>query len=163
MSLDNSEVLAGLGNAPPFFNNAITNGSSTSHNPSWGDGPTPCANPCDAPPVNGKKGANQPATAGSGTDGKCSCWDACKPQGTKGDVEAIHEDIVLRPASHTRAPPSRKPQGRAWAVARRGLANRQDTFRSYCGLGRSNAWHGYQSAAATTATAGQYPIWRTSF
>src|SRR5713226_1913608 len=73
MSLDDSEVLAGLGNAPPFFDNAITNGSSTSHNPSWGDGPTPCANPCDAPPANGKKGANQPAAAGSGTDGKCSC------------------------------------------------------------------------------------------
>ena len=73
MSLDDSEVLAGLGNAPPFFDNAITNGSSMSHNPSWGDGPTPCANPCDAPPANGKNGANQPAAAGSGTDGKCSC------------------------------------------------------------------------------------------
>jgi hypothetical protein len=58
MSLDDSEVLAGLGNGAPFFDNAITN-SSSSHNPSWGDGPTPRANPCDAPPANGKKGANQ--------------------------------------------------------------------------------------------------------
>lgn len=56
MSLDDSEVLAGLGNGAPFFDNAITN-SSSSHNPSWGDGPTPRANPCDAPPANGKKGA----------------------------------------------------------------------------------------------------------
>lgn len=59
MSLDDSEVLAGLGNGAPFFDNAITNNSSSSHNPSWGDGPTPRANPCDAPPANGKKGANQ--------------------------------------------------------------------------------------------------------
>ncbi len=42
----------------------------------------------------------------------------------------------------TRAPPSPKPQAWVWAVARRELANRQDTFRSYCWLGRSNAWHG---------------------
>src|SRR5713226_149193 len=55
----------------------------------------------------------------------------------------------------TRVPPSRKPQARAWAVARHELANHQDTFCSYCWLGRSNAWHGCQSA---TATAGQYPI-----
>jgi len=40
MSLDDSEALAGLGNATSF-DNAITNGSSASHNPSWGDGPTP--------------------------------------------------------------------------------------------------------------------------
>ena len=59
MSLDDSEVLAGLGNGAPFFDSAITNGSSSSHNPSWGDGPTPRANPCDAPPANGKKGTNQ--------------------------------------------------------------------------------------------------------
>ena len=59
MSLDDSEVLAGLGNAAPFFDNSITNNSSSSHNPSWGDGPTPRANPCDAPPANGKKGPNQ--------------------------------------------------------------------------------------------------------
>jgi hypothetical protein len=58
MSLDDSEVLAGLGNGAPFFDNAITN-SSSSHNPSWGDGPTPRANPCDAPPANGKKGVSQ--------------------------------------------------------------------------------------------------------
>ena len=58
ISLDDSEVLAGLGEGTPFFDNAITNGSS-SHNPSWGDGPTPRANPCDAPPANGKKRAHQ--------------------------------------------------------------------------------------------------------
>jgi hypothetical protein len=58
MSLDDSEVLAGLGEGAPFFDNAITNGSS-SHNPSWGDGPTPRANPCDAPPANGKKRSHQ--------------------------------------------------------------------------------------------------------
>jgi hypothetical protein len=58
MSLDDSEALAGLGNATSF-DNAITNGSSAFHNPSWGDGPTPHANPCDASPVHSKKGANQ--------------------------------------------------------------------------------------------------------
>ena len=58
MSLDDSEVLAGLGEAAPFFDNTITNGSS-SHNPSWGDGPTPRANPSDAPPGNSKKGTHQ--------------------------------------------------------------------------------------------------------
>lgn len=59
MSLDDSDVLAGFGEGTPFFDNAITNGSGTSHNPSWGDGPTPRANPCDAPPANGKKGHQQ--------------------------------------------------------------------------------------------------------
>ena len=54
LSLDDSEVLAGLSEGAPFFDNTITHGSS--HNPSWGDGPTPRANPCDAPPANGKKG-----------------------------------------------------------------------------------------------------------
>ena len=57
MSLDDSEVLAGFGEGTPFFDNTITHGSS--HNPSWGDGPTPRANPCDAPPANGKKGTQQ--------------------------------------------------------------------------------------------------------
>lgn len=57
MSLDDSEVLAGFGDGVPFFDNTITHGSS--HNPSWGDGPTPRANPCDAPPANGKKGTQQ--------------------------------------------------------------------------------------------------------
>src|SRR5258708_20101902 len=42
----------------------------------------------------------------------------------------------------TRVPPSPKPQARAWAVTHHELANRQDTFRSYCWLGRSNVWHG---------------------
>lgn len=56
MSLDDSEVLAGFGETP-FFDHAITNGSSS--HPSWGDGPTPRANPCDAPPANGKKSAHQ--------------------------------------------------------------------------------------------------------
>jgi len=57
MSLDDSDVLAGFSDGAPFFDNAITHGSS--HNPSWGDGPTPRANPCDAPPGNGKKGTQQ--------------------------------------------------------------------------------------------------------
>ena len=57
MSLDDSDVLAGFGEGAPFFDNTITHGSS--HNPSWGDGPTPRANPCDAPPANGKKGTQQ--------------------------------------------------------------------------------------------------------
>ena len=57
MSLDDSEVLAGLGEGAPFFDSAITNGSSS--HPSWGDGPTPRANPCDAPPANGKKRTHQ--------------------------------------------------------------------------------------------------------
>ncbi len=71
-------------------------------------------------------------------------------------MEAIHEDTVLRPASHTRPPPSRKPQARAWAVARCKLANRQDTFRSYCWLGRSNAWRECQSAAQQQQANTQY-------
>ena len=53
MSLDDPEVLAGLSDGPPFFDHAIT-----SHNP-WEDGPTPRANPCGAPPANGKKRAYQ--------------------------------------------------------------------------------------------------------
>jgi hypothetical protein len=63
MSLDDNEVLAGLGEGAPFFDNTITHGSG-SHNPSWGDGPTPRANPCDAPPANGKKGSHQQQPAG---------------------------------------------------------------------------------------------------
>jgi hypothetical protein len=57
MSLDDPDVLAGLSDGAPFFDNTITHGSGNSHNPSWGDGPTPRANPCDAPPANGDKGA----------------------------------------------------------------------------------------------------------
>jgi len=57
MSLDDSDVLAGFGEGAPFFDNTITHGSGSSHNHSWGDGPTPRANPCDAPPANGKKQA----------------------------------------------------------------------------------------------------------
>ncbi len=57
MSLDDEDVLAGLSDGAPFFGNTITHGSGNSHNPSWGDGPTPRANPCDAPPANGNKGA----------------------------------------------------------------------------------------------------------
>lgn len=59
MSLDDPDVLAGLSDGAPFFNNTITHGSGNSHNPSWGDGPTPRANPCDAPPANGDKGRHQ--------------------------------------------------------------------------------------------------------
>jgi hypothetical protein len=59
MSLDDPEVLAGLSDGAPFFDNTITHGSGNSHNPSWGDGPTPRANPCDAPPANGDKGRHQ--------------------------------------------------------------------------------------------------------
>jgi hypothetical protein len=84
MSLDDSEVLAGLGNAPPFFDNAITNGSSTSHNPSWGDGPTPRANPCDAPPANGKKGANQQQQQDQGQTGNV-------PAGTPASLKELKE------------------------------------------------------------------------
>ena len=58
MSLDDPESLVRLSEDPPFFDNAIANGSS-SHNPSWGDGLTPRANPFDAPPANGKKRAHQ--------------------------------------------------------------------------------------------------------
>lgn len=57
MSLDDDDVLAGFGDGAPFFDNTITHGSS--HNPSWGDGPTPRANPADAPPASGKKGTPQ--------------------------------------------------------------------------------------------------------
>ncbi|KAI0247693.1 hypothetical protein BJV78DRAFT_1243259 [Lactifluus subvellereus] len=59
MSLDDSDVLAGFGEGAPFFDNSITHGSGSAHNPAWGDGPTPRANPCDAPPANGKKGPQQ--------------------------------------------------------------------------------------------------------
>lgn len=59
MSLDDPDVLAGLSDGAPFFDNTITHGSGNSHNPSWGDGPTPRANPCDAPPANGDKGRAQ--------------------------------------------------------------------------------------------------------
>ena len=59
MSLDDPDVLAGLSDGAPFFDNTITHGSSNSHNPSWGDGPTPRANPCDAPPANGNKSRQQ--------------------------------------------------------------------------------------------------------
>ena len=57
MSLDDPDVLAGLSDGAPFFDNTITHGSGDSHNPSWGDGPTPRANPRDAPPANGDKGS----------------------------------------------------------------------------------------------------------
>jgi hypothetical protein len=66
MSLDDTEVLAGLGQAGPFFDNAITHGSGSSHNPSWGDGPTPRANPCDAPSANGKKSTQHQQDQSSG-------------------------------------------------------------------------------------------------
>jgi hypothetical protein len=59
MSLDDPEVLAGFGEGAPFFDNSITHGSGSTHNPTWGDGPTPRANPCDAPHANGKKGPQQ--------------------------------------------------------------------------------------------------------
>ncbi|KAI9442818.1 hypothetical protein F5148DRAFT_799021 [Russula earlei] len=59
MSLDDPEVLAGFGDGAPFFDNAITHNSGSSHNPTWGDGPTPRANPCDAPPSNRKKSTHQ--------------------------------------------------------------------------------------------------------
>jgi hypothetical protein len=83
MSLDDSEVLAGLGNGAPFFDNAITN-SSSSHNPSWGDGPTPRANPCDAPPANGKKGANQQQHQNQGQTGNV-------PAGTPASLKELKE------------------------------------------------------------------------
>jgi hypothetical protein len=83
MSLDDSEVLAGLGNGAPFFDNAITNGSS-SHNPSWGDGPTPRANPCDAPPANGKKDANQQQHQDQGQTGNV-------PAGTPAGLKELKE------------------------------------------------------------------------
>jgi hypothetical protein len=83
MSLDDSEVLAGLGNGAPFFDNAITN-SSSSHNPSWGDGPTPRANPCDAPPANGKKGANHQQHLDQGQTGGV-------PAGTPASLKELKE------------------------------------------------------------------------
>ena len=83
MSLDDSEVLAGLGNGAPFFDNAITN-SSSSHNPSWGDGPTPRANPCDAPPANGKKGINQQQHQDQGQTGN-------GPAGTPASLKELKE------------------------------------------------------------------------
>ena len=83
MSLDDSEVLAGLGNGAPFFDNAITN-SSSSHNPSWGDGPTPRANPCDAPPANGKKGVNQQQHQDQGQTGNV-------PAGTPASLKELKE------------------------------------------------------------------------
>jgi hypothetical protein len=54
-----SEVLAGLGNGAPLFDNSITNDSSSTVNPSWGGSPIPRANPCDDPPMKGKNGFNQ--------------------------------------------------------------------------------------------------------
>ena len=66
MSLDDPDVLAGLSDGAPFFDNTITHGSGNSHNPSWGDGPTPRANPCDAPPANGNKGRQQQQQQGQG-------------------------------------------------------------------------------------------------
>ena len=65
MSLDDPDVLAGLSDGAPFFDNTITHGSGNSHNPSWGDGPTPRANPRDAPPANGDKGRHQPQQQGN--------------------------------------------------------------------------------------------------
>ncbi|KAH9955447.1 hypothetical protein BJV74DRAFT_471505 [Russula compacta] len=59
MSLDDSDVLGGFGEGAPFFDDAINHGSGSSPNPSWGDGPTPRANPHEALPANGKKGAQQ--------------------------------------------------------------------------------------------------------
>lgn len=59
MSLDDSDVLGGFGEGAPFFDNAITHSSGSSHNPSWGDGPTPRANPHDSLPTNGKKDTQQ--------------------------------------------------------------------------------------------------------
>jgi hypothetical protein len=60
MSLDEPEVLAGFGEGAPFFDNSITHGSgSIHHNPTWGDGPTACASPCDAPRATSKKSSQQ--------------------------------------------------------------------------------------------------------
>jgi hypothetical protein len=83
LSLDDSEVLAGLGNGAPFFDNTITN-SSLSHNPSWGDGPTPRANPCDAPPANGKKVANQQQHQDQGQTGNV-------PAGTPASLKELKD------------------------------------------------------------------------
>ena len=58
MSLHDPESLVLLSEDPPFFDNAIANGSS-SHNPSWGDGLTSRANPFIASLANGKKRAHQ--------------------------------------------------------------------------------------------------------
>ena len=54
-----------------FFDNAITN-SSSSHNPSWGDGPTPPCEPLRMLLLRIKERFQPTAAPGSGTDGKCS-------------------------------------------------------------------------------------------
>jgi hypothetical protein len=79
-----SEVLAGLGNGAPLFDNSITNDSSSTVNPSWGGSPIPRANPCDDPPMKGKNGFNQQQHRDQGLTGNV-------PAGTPAGLKELKE------------------------------------------------------------------------
>jgi hypothetical protein len=93
MSLDDPDVLAGLSDGAPFFDNTITHGSGNPHNPSWGDGPTPRANPCDAPLANGDKGRQQQQVQGQGGNSS-----ATTPAGLK-ELKEMWKQYMRTPLS----------------------------------------------------------------
>ncbi|KAH8984381.1 hypothetical protein EDB86DRAFT_153566 [Lactarius hatsudake] len=95
MSLDDPDVLAGLSDGAPFFDNTNNHGSGNSHNPSWGDGPTPRANPCDAPPANGGKGARNQQQQQQGETGNSS---ATTPASLK-ELKEIWKQYMRTPLS----------------------------------------------------------------
>jgi hypothetical protein len=97
MSLDEPEVLAGYGEGTPFFDNSITHGSGTvHHNPTWGDGPTPRANPCDAPRATGKKGSQQQQQQGEQSQGQGGNSSATTPASLK-ELKEIWKQYMRTP------------------------------------------------------------------
>jgi hypothetical protein len=102
MSLDDPEVLAGFGEGAPFFDN-ITHGSGSAHNPAWGDGPTPRANPCDAPPANGKKGSQQQQHQQGQSQGQAGNPPATTPASLK-ELKEMWKQYMRTPLSGSGQP-----------------------------------------------------------
>ena len=98
MSLDDPDVLAGFGDGAPFFDNCITHGSGSAHSPAWGDGPTPRANPCDAPPANGKKGSQQQQQQQGESQGQAGNPPATTPASLK-ELKEIWKQYMRSPLS----------------------------------------------------------------
>ncbi|KAH9962540.1 hypothetical protein BGW80DRAFT_862202 [Lactifluus volemus] len=96
-----TDLLAGFGEGTPFFDSSITHGSgSVHHNPTWGDGPTPRANPCDAPRSTGKKGPQQQQSQGQAGNAT-----ATTPASLK-ELKEIWKQYMRTPLSGSGQPPA---------------------------------------------------------
>jgi hypothetical protein len=104
MSLDDPEVLAGFGEGAPFFDNSITHGGGSTHNPTWGDGPTPRANPCDAPHANSKKGPQQQQHQQGGQSQGQACNPPAPTPASLKELKEIWKQYMRTPFSGSSQP-----------------------------------------------------------